>query len=149
MSKSNEEKQSIKARRRARKLALQALYQWQMSAEEPSIIEAQFHVINDMEKINVAYFHRLLHDIPAQLAALQTAFSPFLDRPIEQLNPIELTILRISTFELIHCLDLPSLIILDEAVSLAKEFGSQDGFRYVNGVLNHLARQQRPFEFNE
>lgn len=140
--------QTIKGKRKARKLALQALYQWHMSSTELSEIEAQFRVANDMQKVDAEYFCRLLHDIPAQLNQLEEAFIPFLDRPIQSLNPIELTILRISTFELMHCLDIPYRVVLDESVSLAKAFGSQDGHKYVNGVLNNLAKQVRAIEIS-
>lgn len=140
--------QTIKGKRRARKLALQALYQWMMSGTELTEIEAQFRVANDMNKVNADYFCQLLHDIPAQLKQIEAAFVPFLDRPIESLNPIELTVLRISAFELLHCPEIPYRVILDESVSLAKAFGSQDGHKYVNGVLNNLAHQVRVVEIN-
>ncbi len=140
--------QTIKGKRRARKLALQALYQWLMSNTELTEIEAQFRVANDMLKVDDEYFRRLLHTIPAQLHALEESFIPFLDRPIHSLNPIELTILRISTYELLHCPDIPYRVILDESVSLAKSFGSQDGHKYVNGVLNNLAQQVRTIEIS-
>lgn len=140
--------QTIKGKRRARKLALQALYQWLMSGAELHEIEAQFRVANDMDKVDADYFCRLLHGIPAQLTLLEAAFIPFLDRPIHSLNPIELTILRISTFELLHCPEIPYRVVLDESVSLAKAFGSQDGHKYVNGVLNNLAKQSRAIEIS-
>lgn len=143
-----ENNQTIKGKRRARKLALQALYQWLMSGTELSEIEAQFRVANDMQKVDADYFCRLLHAIPAQLTLLEAAFTPFLDRPIHSLNPIELTVLRISTFELLHCPEIPYRVVLDESVSLAKSFGSQDGHKYVNGVLNNLAQQARALEIS-
>ena len=140
--------QTIKGKRRARKLALQALYQWLMSGTELNVIEAQFRVANDMQKVDAEYFCRLLYDIPAQLSVVEAAFIPFLDRPIHSLNPIELTVLRISAFELLHCPEIPYRVVLDEAVSLDKAFGSQDGHRYVNGVLNNLAQQTRATEIS-
>ena len=79
---------------------------------------------------------------------IQDAFIPFLDRPIESLTPIELTVLRISAFELLNCPEIPYRVVLDESVSLAKAFGSQDGHRYVNGVLNALARLARATEIS-
>jgi len=142
------EKQSIKGKRRARKLALQALYQWLMSGTDLVEIEAQFRVANDMGKIDVEYFCRLLHGVPATISSLEDALTPFLDRPIDGLNPIELTVLRISAFELFNCPEIPYRVVLDESVSLTKEFGSQDGYRYVNGVLNNLAKIVRTVEIN-
>ena len=142
------ENQSIKGKRRARKLALQALYQWLMSGSELCEIEAQFHVANDMEKVDTAYFCRLLHGVPKQLSALEDALSPLIDRPIQGLNPIELTVLRIGAFELFNCPEIPYRVVLDESITLTKQFGSQDGHRYVNGVLNNLARKTRAVEIS-
>ncbi|MFY7697290.1 MAG: transcription antitermination factor NusB [Legionella sp.] len=142
------EKQSIKGKRRGRRLVLQALYQWLMSGAVLTDIEAQFRVANDMSRVDDTYFCRLLHGIPTQLNSLEQAFSPFLDRPINSLNPIELTVLRISTYELLNCPEIPYKVVLDEAISMAKEFGSQDGHRYVNGVLNNVAQKARMVEIN-
>lgn len=142
------EKQAISGKRRARKLALQALYQWLMSGHELTEVEAQFRVANNMERVDTEYFCRILHGVPKNLSQLEESFSPFLDRAIQGLNPIELTVLRLSAFELLYCPEIPYRVILDEAVSLTKEFGSQDGHRYVNGVLNNLARQTRVVEIN-
>ena len=141
-------KEAIKGKRRARKLALQALYQWHMSGTELTEIEAQFRVANDMNRVDAPYFCQLLYRIPAELSVIQDAFIPFLDRPIESLTPIELTVLRISAFELLNCPEIPYRVVLDESVSLAKAFGSQDGHRYVNGVLNALARLARATEIS-
>ena len=142
------DKQTIKGKRRARKLALQALYQWLMAGSDLSEIEAQFRVANDMSKVDEEYFCRLLHGVPATLSTLESTFSPYLDRPIAGLNPIELTVLRLSTFELLNCPEIPYRVVLDEGISLDKQFGSQDGHRYVNGVLNKIARQARMIEIN-
>lgn len=140
------EKNEIRGKRRARKLALQALYQWLMSNSEIHDIEAQFRVINNMDKVDVDYFCRLLYGIPKQVVQLEEQLSPYLDREIASLNPIELTTLRIGAYELIHCLEIPYRVVLDESISLTKEFGSQDGYKYVNGVLNNLAKQVRAIE---
>jgi N utilization substance protein B len=142
------EKQSISGKRKARKLALQALYQWLMSGNDLQEIETQFRIINNMNKVDVDYFCRILHGVPADIEKLEASVTPFLDRTIEGLNPIELTVLRIGAFELFHCPEIPYKVILNEAVSLSKEFGSQDGYRYVNGVLNNLARQVRAIEIS-
>ncbi|AMV13483.1 N utilization substance protein B homolog [Legionella pneumophila] len=140
------EKQSIRGKRRARKFALQALYQWLMSGTDLHEIEAQFRTINNMDKVDGEYFCRLLYGIPTHLEALEASLLPYLDREINALNPIELTVLRIGSFELFHCPEIPYKVILDESVSLTKEFGSQEGYRYVNGVLNNLAKQVRSVE---
>jgi transcription antitermination protein NusB len=142
------EKKSIRGKRRARKLVLQALYQWLMSGASLYEIEAQFRAINNMEKVDTDYFCRLIYGVSEHISALEASFVPFLDRDISSLNPIELTVLRIGSFELFHCPEIPYKVVLDESVSLTKEFGSQDGFRYVNGVLNNLAKQVRAIEIS-
>ena len=138
----------ISGKRRARKLALQSLYQWFMAGDELTAIEAQFHAMNNMEKVDVEYYRRLLYGVPKELASIESSLQTVLDRSIAQLNPVELTILRLCTFELLHCLEIPYRVILDESVSLAKTFGSQDGHKYVNGVLHNLAQTLRKTEVN-
>lgn len=140
------DKQVIRQKQRARKLALQAMYQWLMSAHDINEIEVQFLSVNNMDKIDVTYFSQLIHQVPKHLQAIEDAFSPFLDRPIETLNPIELTVLRLGTYELMYCPETPYRIVLDEWVTLAREFGSIEGHRYVNGVLNNLGQQIRAIE---
>lgn len=139
---------SISGKRRARKLALQSLYQWLMADTILSDIEAQFSAANNMDKVDVDYYRRLLYGVPKELVVLEAAIQPLLDRPVQSLNPIELTILRLCTFELLHCPEIPYRVILDESVSLAKAFGSQDGHRYVNGVLHNLAQTARKTEID-
>lgn len=141
------DKESIRGKQRARKLALQALYQWQMSGLELNEIDAQFRAINNMDRVDVDYFSNLLYGIPQECSTLEDLFAPFLDRQVNELNPIELTVLRLSTYELVHRLEIPYRIVLDEAVMLTKTFGSQDGHRYVNGVLHNLSKQLRTLEF--
>ena len=140
------DKSSIRGKQKARKLALQALYQWQMSGADLYEIEAQFRVVNNMDKVDTDYFCRILYGVSEHLAELEPLFIPFLDRELTALNPVELTTLRMGTFELLHCPEIPYRVVLDEAISLTKEFGSQDGHRYVNGVLNQVARKVRQVE---
>lgn len=142
------EKQSINGKRRARRLAVQALYQWLLAGHEIYEIEAQFRAVNNMARVDNDYFCRLLHGVPQHVSQLEEHFSPFLDRPVHGLNPIELTVLRLGAFELSYCPEIPYRVVLDESISLAKEFGSQDGHRYVNGVLNNLAQKIRKVEIN-
>jgi N utilization substance protein B len=143
------DKQAIKGKRKARRLALQALYQWHMSGDELYEIEAQFRVVNDMSKVDGEYFSRIFQGVVKNPGQVESTFQPYLDRPLKDLNPIELTIIRLSTFELAQCLEIPYRVVLDEAISLAKEFGSQDGHRYVNGVLHAVAKQTRAIEISQ
>lgn len=137
---------SIIGKQKARKLAVQSLYQWQMANADLAEIEAQFRAIKNMEKVDIDYYKQLLYGVPKNLETIETELTPFLDREIAALNPVELAILRIATYELLNCLDIPYRVVLDEAVSLAKDFGSQDGHKYVNGVLHNLAKKIRVHE---
>lgn len=140
------EKEAIRGKRRARKLALQALYQWHMSQHDVYEIEAQFRVVNNMDKVDVGYFCDILRGVPQHIQVIEEQFSPFLDRNIGSLNPVELAVLRLGTFELLYKMEVPYKVVLDESISLAKSFGSQDGHKYVNGVLNQVAQQVRKIE---
>lgn len=142
------DKESIRSKRRARRLALQALYQWHMSGTDLNDIDAQFRAVTNMERVDTDYFCSLLYGVSKEVTVLEAAFAPFLDRLVNELNPIELTVLRLSTYELIHHPEIPYRVILDEAVMLSKEFGSQDGHRYVNGVMHNLAKQTRAIEIS-
>lgn len=133
-------------RKKARSYLLQALYQWSLSGAPLNDIFNEYVEHHNMAKVDVDYFKTLLMDIPKNLSSIDEAFTPFLDRPIKDLNPIELCVLRISTYELLHRLELPYPIILKEAVSLAKTYGATDGYKYVNGVLDKAAKALRPHE---
>lgn len=137
---------SPSARRKARRFALQALYQWQLSGNDLADIELQFRRDNDMKKVDREYFHELLHGVPAQVDVLDDALQPALDRKVAELSQVEKVILRIGAFELINRLDVPYRVVLNEGIELAKLFGADDSFKYVNGVLDKLARKFRKLE---
>lgn len=137
---------SIIGKQKARKLAMQSLYQWQMANDDLVEIEAQFRAIKNMERVDVDYYKKLLYGIPQKLKLIEDELRPFLDREIDSLNPVELAILRIGAFEILECLEIPYRVVLDEGISLAREFGSQDGYKYVNGVLHNLAKKIRIYE---
>ncbi len=134
------------ARRKARRLAVQALYQWQIADTRVGEIELQFREDNDMTKVDGDYFHELLHGVPGNLAAIDGALRPVLDRPLEEVDPIERALLRLATYEFQHRLDVPYRVVINEALELAKTFGAEEGFKYVNGVLDKVARSTRPVE---
>lgn len=130
-------------RQRARRLVLQALYQWHIAKTSPSIIAAEFMADNDMAKVDYDYFRELLDRIPHTTAELDQCVGEFIDRPIERLTPIECCILRMGAYELLHRVDVPYRVVINEGVELAKTFGAQDGHRYVNGVLDKMAQKVR------
>ncbi|RFA27016.1 N utilization substance protein B [Alkalilimnicola ehrlichii] len=140
--------EALRQRTRARRRALQALYQWQMAGQDLSAIEAQFNDEMDMGQVDVELFKQLLHGVPTQLNLIDEQLSPFLDRPINELDPIERAVLRMGTYELNERLEVPLRVVINEAVELAKQFGAEQSHRYVNGVLDKVARQN-PFRAAE
>ena len=131
----------------ARRCAAQAIYEWQMTGQLPSQIAAQFIADEDLNKADPDFFRELVHQIPAQLADIDAALQPFLDRSLAQVDPVERAILRIGGYELLQHPELACRIVINEAVELAKLFGAEQGHRYVNGVLDRLARSVRVAEF--
>ncbi|VAW77847.1 Transcription termination protein NusB [hydrothermal vent metagenome] len=133
-------------RTRARRLAMQALYQWDMSGNNLSDIEAQFVEEEGFEKADSDYFNELLHKVPAMLDEVEEAFTPYLDRPIKEIDPVERAVLRMASYELIARVDVPYKVIINEAVNLTKKFGAEQAHKYINGVLDQAARKLRAVE---
>lgn len=137
-----------KGRSNARKKALQALYQWRLSGNDLNEIEVQFHDEQDMSKVDLDYFHELLHQVPAQVDDLDAAYLPQADIKGNELDPVEQAILRMATFELKHRLDVPYRVVIDEAIQLARMFGADQSHKFVNGILDKVARQYRQVEIS-
>ncbi len=135
-----------RGRSRARGLVLQALYQWLIAGHDPVDIEAQFHSDRDVEGADLAYFQELLQSISSRSEELDQALDPLLDRPLAQLDPVERATLWIGAYELMNRPDVPYRVVINEAVVLSKAFGAEQAHRYVNGVLDKLARQVRAAE---
>lgn len=133
-------------RTRARRLAMQALYQWDLSGSDLADIEAQFLEDEDFAKADKDYFHELLHQTPARLAEVEQAFAGFLDRPLQELDPVERAVLRMAVYELMTRVDVPYKVIINEAVNLTKKFGAEQAHKYINGVLDQVARELRAVE---
>ncbi|MGB0956970.1 MAG: transcription antitermination factor NusB [Litorivicinus sp.] len=136
------------ARHRARELALQALYQWQLSGYDASNAEARFRAQNHLGKADPAYFHEVYKGVSNDSARLDEILAPFLERPVKDVDAVALNVLRIATWELSERIDVPYKVVLNEAVDLTKRFGASDAHKFVNGVLDKLAAQLRPIEFN-
>ena len=136
------------ARRRARELTLQALYQWQLSGQTVAFIEKQFVDGKDYDKADQTYFGVLFPGTVKESEKLQAALTPCIDRKFSQLSPVERAILLLSSYELIYQIDIPYRVVINEAIELAKSFGGADGHKYVNGVLDKLAAQVRGVEVN-
>lgn len=128
-------------RKKARTLAMQAIYQWELNPDPVSYIEAQFTAQANPKKIDLEYFSEVLRGVLKNVTILDEQMLPFLDRKIDDLNPIELAIMRIAIFELTQRLDIPFKVVINEAVQLAKVYGATDGHKYVNGVLDKIAKK--------
>ena len=133
-------------RTRARRYAVQALYQWDLSGNNISDIEKQFREDEDFTKVDDEYFNELLHKVPAQLDKLEQAFSSYLDRPMKELDPVERAVLRMATYELMVRIDVPYKVVINESVNLTKKFGAEQAHKYINGVLDKVARDLRANE---
>ena len=133
-------------RRKARHYGLQALYQWTLSGASPSDIEAEFRVDNDFRHTDGEYFSAVLKGVVDDVDGLESLFEPALDRTLNELDPIERNLLRLGTFELRDRIDVPYKVVISEAVALAKKFGATDSHRYINGVLDKVARELRQIE---
>jgi len=136
----------LRARSRARRCALQALYQWQLTGDAPADLIRQFQEGDELKKADAGYFERLVIDCQRERAALEAAVAGVLDRPVEQLDPIERAALTIGLYELRDRPEVPFRVAISEAVELTKAFGGTDGHKYVNAVLDRAARLLRSAE---
>ncbi len=141
-----EQKPNPTLRHKARHYAMQALYQWQMAGATLNAIEAEFHADYDMTKVDVAYFHEILHGVPQMLSELEALIEPVIDRKLTELDPISRALLRMGVYELVNRIDVPYRVVINETVSLAKKFGAEDSYKYVNGVLDVIAKDVRRVE---
>ncbi|MDY6816018.1 MAG: transcription antitermination factor NusB [Pseudomonadota bacterium] len=130
-------------RRRARVLAMQGLYQRHVSKSPISDIEAEFLVDNDMSKVDLLYFRDLLRGVHREQGELDSLLEPFLDRPLGEVDPIELAIVRLGAYELKNRLDVPYRVVINEGIELAKRFGGTEGHKFVNSILDKLSRRLR------
>jgi transcription antitermination protein NusB len=153
----------VSPRTQARRYAALALYQWQLTREDPASIRAQMlsdpqwlDALNnslrgaeedaaidpkDRFKFNLELFDGLMKGVPTQVEAIDAALAPVLDRPLGQVDPVELAILRIGAYEILFSPEIPAGVAINEAVELTKLLGAFQGHRYVNGVLDQLARR--------
>nr|VFK41044.1 MAG: NusB antitermination factor [Candidatus Kentron sp. SD] len=124
-------------RTETRRATLQALYQWQITKQDPKDIK--FPEAWEFLPMDGNYFRELLREIPNCIAQLDTQLAPILDRPMNQINPVERAILWIGAYELIFRPDIPRRVAINEAVELAKTFGAEQSHKYINGVLDKMA----------
>ncbi|QUM79425.1 MULTISPECIES: transcription antitermination factor NusB [unclassified Moritella] len=125
-------------RSKARQFATQAIYQWQMTQETVANIEHQFVTDQDFSDTDAVYFRELVLGVSLNHAELDELMSPFLSRPMDDLDLVEKAILRLSTFELLKRQDVPYKVVINESIELAKDFGAEDSHKFVNGVLDKI-----------
>jgi N utilization substance protein B len=133
-------------RHRAREFALQGLYQWLLNHEDAGAIDAHMRGAHGFDKADAEHFNTLLHGVIREVASLRSGLSPLIDRPIDQLSPVEHAALLIGSYELMHHVEIPYKVVINEAVELTKSFGGIDGHKYVNGVLDKFAAKARAAE---
>lgn len=137
---------SKSVRSRAREFALQALYQHLVGRNDADSIDVFTRDLAGFSKADTAHYDALMHGCIEQAADLDVLITPYLDRPLDEISPIERSVMWIGAYEFKHCLDVPWRVVINECIELAKEFGGTDGHKYVNGVLNGLASELRSRE---
>jgi len=130
----------------ARQVALQALYQWQMTGQNLQEICQQFEKDPETPKYHKAYFELLLTGVVDKLGELDAAISEFTTRSIEKIDPIEKAVLRLGSYELMFKPEVPYRVAINESINLAKSFGSEKSHAYVNSILDKLAKKHRSVE---
>ena len=134
------------SRHLARRAAVQALYQWDMTGQSRLDIEKNFLADDSLKKADSEYFHELVRDIPRQAGELDNNLNPYIDRDIKQVDPVEKAVLRLAAYELLHHPEIPYRVVLNEAIELARTFGSENSYRFVNGILDKMGADFRSVE---
>ncbi len=154
----------VSPRSQSRRYAALALYQWRLTGEDP--IQIKRHLLDDHEwldavaaslggidedaildskerfNFNIELLNELLTGVPRQITEIDAQLDHFLDRPISQVDPVELAILRLGAYEILFSDNIPDRVAINEAVELTKLLGAYEGHRYVNGVLDKIARRR-------
>jgi N utilization substance protein B len=141
-----EQARFIKKRKHARDKGLQALYQWQLSGEDLEWIKDHYLEEQGVATGDKAYFLELLFEIPTCITTLDEYYRQHIENFEDHVDPIETNILRIATYEFINHLEIPFKVVINEAVNLAKVYGADDSHKFINGVLDPLAKILRPLE---
>ncbi len=132
------------SRHLARQAAVQALYQWDLTEQDPETILEHFIREHDTSDIDEEYFQLLVCEVPLFHRELEAHIVPMLDRDFDDVDPVERAILRIGAYELEYRSDIPRNVVINESVELAKTFGAELSYRFINGVLDKVASELRP-----
>ena len=133
-------------RRKARELAVQAVYSWQVSKNPINDVEVNFITDNSKRRFDIEYFQLLFRGVTANVGSIDDAIIPYVDRPLDDIDQVEKAILRVAVFELKDCTDVPYRVVINEAIELAKSFAADDSHKFVNGVLDKTVKLIRPEE---
>lgn len=146
MSEAKQNNPAKSLRHRARELAMQGVYEWRLSGKNAKLIENGTRDEKSLGRYDTEFFGQLLNGAIAQHEELAAQIAPHLDRKVDELSPVEYSVLLLGAYELTHHPEVPYRVVINEAVELAKTFGGSDGHKFVNGVLDKLAAQVRAAE---
>tara|TARA_B110000438_G_scaffold303213_1_gene363733 strand:- start:1333 stop:1776 length:444 start_codon:yes stop_codon:yes gene_type:complete len=141
-SKEKEKRFSGKGRTGSRELLVQSLYQYQLNSDDFKSLLKQAKILKEYRRIDKEYFRFLLQNVIEKTSELSEFLSPFLDRDIKQIGHIELSILWIGSYEILYCDDVPKTVIMNEAIELAKTFGADGSFQYINAILDAIIKDK-------
>ena len=140
------QKSLARARGKSRRLAMQAIYQWQMTGDNISDIKQQFFEENDMAKLDAVFFSEVVSGVASSISELDPLLEKYMSRSVESVDPVERSIIRIAAYEFINRLDVPYRVVLNEAINITKEFCAEKSHTFVNAVLDKVAIEIRHIE---
>ncbi len=143
-----EKESRVTPRTQSRRVALQALYVWEMTNEEPDTIIKNFNEDERLADLEFDLFKELLANISQQAVELDALYADYLDRSVVMIDPIERTIMRMGVYELQNKPEIPYKVVINECVELAKRFGAEEGHKFINGILDKASKQLRPLELS-
>lgn len=139
-----------RGRGQARRFAMQAIYQWQMTGDDMAVIKRQYIADNNMDAdnstVDCGYYVELVDGVYSLHADIDSLLEKYMDRKIGNVDPVERAILRLATYEFLKRLDVPYKVVLNEAVNLGKKFCAEQSHTFINAVLDKLARELRSVE---
>lgn len=144
-----EEEPKVSPRTESRRVALQAIYQWQLTNESIPQIIKQFNEDGLLAEVELEWFKELLTEVSNNAEVLDALFADYLDRSVARIDPVERAIMRMGAYELQSKVEIPYKVIINESVELAKRFGAEESHKYINGILDKVAKQLRELEMTK
>jgi len=141
-----EKEGQVTPRTQSRRVAMQGLYQWQMTNEEVPVIIKQFNEDGLLEGIEFELFNELITAVSSSSDSLDALYADYLDRSVARIDPVERAIMRMGAYELQSKIEIPYKVIINESVELAKRFGAEESHKYINGILDNVAKKLRATE---